>query len=107
MVELGAGIVVVFEAVLKGESVNINDGRLPSGKLQGVGVIQNLVLLHGHQQNIDGRTVQAVTENLIVDVYVAHVEWYVLRGLVANGFAQLRLCPWSASRSSLRSRNGR
>ena len=67
---VGRGIVVVLVAVLQGERVNIHDGRLAAAELQRVGVVEDLVLLDGHQQHVNGRRVQVVAQHLVVNVDV-------------------------------------
>ena len=79
----GRGLVVVLIAVLQREGVNIDHRRSLAGQRQHVGVIQDLVFLHCHQQHIH-RIGAILGKDLVVHVYVGNVKGNVLRRLLTD-----------------------
>src|SRR5881275_1162420 len=74
--------VVDFEAVLQSEGIDIHHHRRLSCLRQNVGVVQNLVFLHRHQQNIHLRVHRL--QQLIAQVHVRDIKWNVLAGFGRN-----------------------
>ena len=85
----GIGIVIHFEAVLQREGVDIHDRGILPRLRQHVGVIQNLVFLDRHQQNVHLRI--HGLEQLVIQVHVGNVERNVLAGFGLDAVVKLFL----------------
>ena len=86
--------VVHFEGVLQREGVDVDDHGGAPGLRDHAGVVGDLFLLRGDQQDVHRRLARrrvAGVENLVVEVDVLDVEGDVLLGLPVDGFGELRL----------------
>ena len=86
--------VVHFEGVLQREGVDVDDHRAAPGLRDHAGVVGDLFLLRGDQQDVHGglpRQRVAGVQDLVVEVHVLDVEGDVLLGLPVDGFGELRL----------------
>ena len=86
--------VVHFERVLKREGIHVDDHRRPSGLRDDTGVVADLILLRGDQQDIHAPArvwPGPGVEDLIVEVHVLDVERDVLFRLPGYRLIELRL----------------
>ncbi len=83
----GIGVVVQLVAVLQREGVDIHDRRRLAGLRQHVGVIQNLVLLHRHQQHVHLRIQRF--QQLVVEIHVGNIEGNMLAGFGLDAVVKL------------------
>src|SRR6202041_108149 len=66
-------LIVVLVAVLQGEGIDVHNSRRLARHREYVGVVQDLVLLDGDQQNIHLRIAGVFGKNLIVEVYIGQI----------------------------------
>src|SRR5215468_6009868 len=81
--------VVVFVTVLQGEGIDVHNSRSSPSHREYIGVVENLVLLDGHEQNVHMWTAEVFGQNLIVEIYIGKIKWNVLCGFLLNGFSEL------------------
>ena len=65
-----SGFIVELVAVLQCERIDIHNSRSFAGHREYVGVVQNLVFLDSHEQDVHLRTGRIVGKNLVVEVHV-------------------------------------
>src|SRR5262249_35959124 len=83
-------LVVVLVTVLQSKSVNVHNRRRLAGQREHVGVVQNLVFFHSHQQHVHLRASTVRIQDFKIQVHVGDVERNVLRGFRSDAFRQLR-----------------
>ena len=71
-------IVVHFKAVLQCEGINVHDDRSLPGLCEDIGVIQNLVFLHGDEKDV--HLILGGFEKLIAQVDIGDIKGNVLAG---------------------------